>query len=312
MSRPGFALLLAATLFVPAAHANSTTDSIITCFNFINAQDYPRALAESAALLKIKKPSREIERYARLCRGRALSNTGQFKAALPELQRVEALSRSQEELAVAYNRLGNVYSNMGDLANAELYDNRSLQSLRAMGDKGREAAALNNLALIYDDKGDPDKALEYYQMSLALQDKEGEKATTYNNMALIYLNQGDSTKAIETFQKAMDISRRAGNYQQLAQWQLNLGGAYRQAKEYVKAEENLAAGLEGVKKIGDRYWEAMGCKYLGWLKQDQDDISGAREALGKAQRLFSEIGAMSESDAAKSELASLNKLQGAK
>lgn len=103
MSRPGFALLLAATLFVPAAHADSITESIDACFNFIDAQDYPRALAESAALLKLKKLGREDERYARLCRGRTLENTGQFKAALPELQRVEALSRSQTELVVAYN-----------------------------------------------------------------------------------------------------------------------------------------------------------------------------------------------------------------
>jgi len=155
MSRLRVTLLLAATLFVPAAHADPIIDLLKACFNFLGAQDYPRALEESASLLKLKKLGREDERYAHLCRGRALHNTGQFKGAMPELKRVEALSRSQEELAVAYNWLGQGYSAMGDLANAELYHNRELLAARALGDKGREAMALNNLAATSTKKATP-------------------------------------------------------------------------------------------------------------------------------------------------------------
>lgn len=124
--RLSITLLLAATLFIPLAHAGPSD----ACFNFLDAQDYPRALEESASLLKLKKLGRENEFAARLCRGRALYNTGQFKPALPELQRVESLSRSQMELAVAYNWPGSVYAGIGDLANAELYHSRALQTAR--------------------------------------------------------------------------------------------------------------------------------------------------------------------------------------
>lgn len=311
MSRLRITILLAATLFVPAAHADPTIDSINACFNFLKAQDYPRAMEESAALLKIKKLSRENERYAHLCRGRAFKDTGQFKAALPELQRVEALSRSQEELAVAYFWLGGVYGNMDDLANAGLYHNRALQYARSMGDKNRESAALHNLATIYTKKDDPGKALEYYQQSLDLMDKEEDKATTYNNMALIYLDRGDSAKAIETNQKAVDISRRAGNYQNLAQFQLNLGDIYRSAKEYAKAEENLAAGLEGAQKIGDRDWEAMGYKYLGWLREDQGQLTDALASLRKATAIYRETGAIQNAQKLEEKIRGLSN-QGAK
>jgi len=133
--------------------------------------------------------------------------------------------------------------------------------------------------------------MEFYQQSIDLSDKEEDKATTYNNMATIYLDRGNTAKGIETFQKAVGISHRAGNYQKLALFQLNIGNAYRRAKEFAKAEENLTVSLEGAKKIGDRYLEAAGYMNFGWLKLDQGDIPGAQEWLAKGLRLFSEIGA---------------------
>jgi tetratricopeptide (TPR) repeat protein len=49
-----------------------------------------------------------------------------------------------------------------------------------------QASALNNIAGIYLNKGELDKALGYYEESLRLQTDEKEKATTYNNIAIIY------------------------------------------------------------------------------------------------------------------------------
>jgi hypothetical protein len=35
-------------------------------------------------------------------------------------------------------------------------------------------------------------------------------------------------------------------------------------KDYEKAEKYILEGLEGVKKVGDKYWEAVGY-HLSWL-----------------------------------------------
>jgi hypothetical protein len=41
-------------------------------------------------------------------------------------------------------------------------------------------------------------------------------------------------------------------------------------KDYEKAEKYILEGLEGVKKVGDKYWEAMGYNYLGWLYKTRE------------------------------------------
>jgi tetratricopeptide (TPR) repeat protein len=107
-----------------------------------------------------------------------------------------------------------------------------------LGTKNEEATALNNIALIYDKKGELDKALDYYEQSLRLK-SEKEKAPTYNNIALIYNQKGDHKKAIGYLTKAIEISERVGDYHETAMMILNLGETYRGAKDFSKAEENL-------------------------------------------------------------------------
>jgi tetratricopeptide (TPR) repeat protein len=90
---------------------------------------------------------------------------------------------------------------MGYLDDALLYYSRSLSLARDLGDKSMQASVLNNIAVIYDDKGELDKALGYYEESLRLKTDEKEKATTYNNIAVIYVKKA-------TIKRLWNISRR--------------------------------------------------------------------------------------------------------
>jgi hypothetical protein len=63
-------------------------------------------------------------------------------------------------------------------------------------------------------------------------------------------------------------------------------------KDYEKAERYIWEGLEGVKKIGDKFWEATGYKYLGWLYRDKGDRKSAKDYLTRAYNLFNSIGAL--------------------
>jgi len=65
-------------------------------------------------------------------------------------------------------------------------------------------------------------------------------------------------------------------------------------------------GLEGVKKVGDKYWEATGYKYLGWLYRDKGDKKTAKDYLTRAYNLYKSIGA--ERDA-KDVLSNIRKLE---
>jgi tetratricopeptide (TPR) repeat protein len=62
-------------------------------------------------------------------------------------------------------------------------------------------------------------------------------------------------------------------------------------KDYEKGEKYLLEGLEGVKKVGDKYWEAVAYHYLGLLYRDKGDKKTAKDYLTRAYDLYKSIGA---------------------
>ena len=72
------------------------------------------------------------------------------------------------------------------------------------------ARSYNNIGLVYDNKGEYDKALEYYQKSLAIKLKQlgpehPSVAISYHNMAYVYKAKKDLAKAKEYWEKAYAI-----------------------------------------------------------------------------------------------------------
>jgi tetratricopeptide (TPR) repeat protein len=96
---------------------------------------------------------------------------------------------------------------------------------------------------------------------------------------------------VEYYQKAIEIGERYGDYHGVSQRKLNLGETYRRMKDYGKAEKYILEGLEGVKKVGDKYLEATGYKYLGLLYGDKGDKKTAKDYLTRAYNLYKSLGA---------------------
>jgi tetratricopeptide (TPR) repeat protein len=62
-------------------------------------------------------------------------------------------------------------------------------------------------------------------------------------------------------------------------------------KDYKKAEKYLLEGLEGVKKVGDKYWEATAYAHLSLLYKNQGNKAKAEEYFIRAYQLYKSIGA---------------------
>jgi tetratricopeptide (TPR) repeat protein len=88
---------------------------------------------------------------------------------------------------------------------------------------------------------------------------------------------------------------------------LGLGDIYREIKDYENAEKYLSEGLQGVIRVGDKYWIAMGCRYSGWLLQDKGDKKSAREYYTRAYNLFKSIGAEGYAQSVLNDLKELDK-----
>lgn len=266
------------------AFAQSEVDR---CATYLNAGDYVRAV--QAGQNAVRQSPRNGD--AHFCLGDAFRLRGELTSALQELREAERLSSTKADLRVVYNRLGLTYSDIGDLDNAEFYHSRALSLATELGKKDVEASELNNLAVVFQDRGNLEKALEYYKQSLNLKRNESEQATVYNNIAVVYDQKGDHSSAIEYFSRAIGIHERSGNYASAATTRLNLGNTYRKIKEYDKARLELEQGLIGAKKAGKKYWEAVAYQYQAYLAVDTNHISDARTLLLMARQLAQSTGA---------------------
>ena len=273
------------------------------CFNFYKARDYRRAI--EAGKIAVQKYPNSL--YAHFCLGVSYYAIGEFKLALEHLKKAESLTSDKEDLMHIYNQIGLIYDGMGYLDDALLYYILSLILAIDLGNKSMQASVLNNIARIYDNKGELDKALGYYEESLRLEADEKEKATTYNNIALIYDRKGEYKKAVEYFQRAIEISERYGYYRGASIVKLNLGNTHRKMKDYEKAEKYILEGLEGVRKVGDKYWEALGYYGLGLLYRDKGDKKTAKDYFTRAYDLYKSIGAERDAEIVLSDIQKLEK-----
>jgi tetratricopeptide (TPR) repeat protein len=295
-----FFLLLSLLAFKNIAYAETLIDA---CWNFNKAGDYKRAI-ESGKLAVKKDPYNSDAYY---CLGEAYFNIGELKSAYENMKKAESLTNNKKDLMYIYSWTGIILDKMGYSDDALLYYSRSLSLAKDLGNIAAQASLLNNIAVIYKDKGELDKALSYYEESLSLKTNEKDKAPIYNNIALIYYEKGDYQKAVEYFQKAIEIAEKYGDYHGASMYKLNLGNTYRNMKDYENAEKYLSEGLEGAKKVGDKYWEATGYRYFGWLYEDKRDKKTAREYYTRAYNLYKSIGAEGKAQGILNDMKELDK-----
>ena len=256
------------------------------CFSSIRAEKLKEAVSEGLKAVKEEPNSAE----SHFCLGLAYRLTGKFKDSLASFQKALKLVQAPEDEMILHNYIGLNLFYMGRWQEAEDHYLKAYQLSEKLNKRRMRATVANNLGLLYDRRGDYDKAIKFYNLSLELTDNEAEKAVTYNNLALIYTNKGDLKSAKEGFESAVKIARKYNKKRDLGTYLINLGEIYRKEKDLKKAESTLREGLEIVQQVGDKYWEALGRTYLGTLYAQQGRVEEALKNLKKARIVFLQSG----------------------
>ncbi|MFO5494777.1 MAG: tetratricopeptide repeat protein, partial [Cuspidothrix sp.] len=84
---------------------------------------------------------------------------------------------------------------------------------RAVGDRRREATTLNNIGLVYDDLGEKQKVLNFYNQALPIRRAVGDRrmeANTLSNIGGVYDALGEKQKALNFYNQALPIRRAVG------------------------------------------------------------------------------------------------------
>ncbi|CAH3187882.1 unnamed protein product [Porites lobata] len=108
----------------------------------------------------------------------------------------------------AYNNLGGVYHDLGDLQKAIEFYKLSLSIAKKTGNKNLEGRAYNNVGAAYHDLGDLQKAIEFTQLSLSIVKKtenKDSKETVYGSLAYRCFSFGDVIKAEECAKSSIKL-----------------------------------------------------------------------------------------------------------
>lgn len=292
--------MVAATMFASASFAAAPLEE---CGNYVKAQDYPRAI--QAGRVAVKQVAQSGDAW--FCLGLAYEHSGELDLAQKSLLQAERLFSRKGDLFAVYSFLGSISYDKGDLQQALNYHSRSLALARELGDKSTEATALNNIALIFSSRGDLDKEEDYLRQSLAVEPDELKKATKYANLGMSQSARGNHVAALEQLEKAIAISRRKGDYRSAAIVTLNKGVVQIEQGTLDAADATLRDGMQQIRKVGDRNWEATGLVYQGRLALARGANDQAKSFYQQALALARSAGATNTAESCARVLASLQR-----
>ncbi|MHA1930175.1 MAG: tetratricopeptide repeat protein [Candidatus Thorarchaeota archaeon] len=146
---------------------------------------------------------------------------------------------------------------------------------------------------IYQDKGELSLALECYEQSLTLFEKDDRKeniAEALNNIGTIYDDRGDSNKALEYYQRSLTLREEVGNKQDIAKCLNNVGIVHWMQGSFDPAIEYFEQSLELFKITGNRQNVALVYNNLGAILQTTGDLNRALDYYQESLVVFEEIG----------------------
>ena len=124
----------------------------------------------------------------------------------------------------------------------------------------------NELGRAYYSLGGYDKAINYYQQSLAISQEIGDRngeGKSLNNLGNAYHSLREYQRAIDYHQQSLAIAQPIGDRHGEGSSLGNLGVAYYSLGEYQRAIDYHQQSLEIATEIGDRYGEAASLNNLG-------------------------------------------------
>ncbi len=179
-----------------------------------------------------------------------------------------------------------------DIANENL-KKESLGSSEKKAFKKALSLGYNSLGIIFYNKSNYDKAINYYSRSLKIREEIGDKkgiAATLNNFGIVYQDQGDNAKAIEYYTRSLKANEEIGDKNGEANTLSNIGRIYREQHDTAKAIAYLTRSLRIREAIGDKRGMAIAYNNIGTIYSDQGNKVKAMDYFKLDLRMSQEIG----------------------
>ncbi len=187
---------------------------------------------------------------------------------------------------------GALATEQGDYDRALTCHAKSLELFRAVGDAGRTAGALNNLAIAVTFRGEYERAREMYEEAIRIWRLTGDKcglAEALGQLAHLALERGDYSQARALFEESLSLSRQWEDRTRATYALSGLGVLAFHQGETERAVMLLRESLGLSQELGNQRLIAYCLEYLGVVAASGDKSRRAARLLGAADKLLCEI-----------------------
>ena len=138
--------------------------------------------------------------------------------------------------------------------------NEALQLARDLRAEPDQALCLNNIGSAYNNKGEYQAALTYFQQAYEIRDRlklPEKRPSPLRNLAEMNFNLGEYETAQTQFLKALEASRAAKDKEMLALESSTMGVLFAAQGKYDAALSYLQQAMDGFKQVNDRTWYSV-------------------------------------------------------
>jgi DNA-binding SARP family transcriptional activator/tetratricopeptide (TPR) repeat protein len=170
---------------------------------------------------------------------------------------------------------------------------RALQACRLLDDQARIAGAALDLSAACRRIGDRDKARQYAEEALTAYVSLGElrgQAAALDQLGIIYWSSGSARDGLAHYQEAADLYSTAGDQSGKATAVMHAASAFGALGRYLEATRDYGRALSLFREAGDRRGEAMCLNNLGAALDDQGLHRDAVAHYEQSIAIFREIG----------------------
>jgi serine/threonine protein kinase/Tfp pilus assembly protein PilF len=204
-------------------------------------------------------------------------------------QALEFAQANQMETLIArgYIEKGNVGFVLSDYASAERDFLQGLEVAQKFGARQNEARAQLSLASLYEQRGEPDRALTYQLPAVTFYQSAGYRTETNQAMNLrgrLYRRKGDFKSALAAFEDQLKFAEQTSDQPQIAAAHTSIGNLlsdlekYGEAFQHLEQSYQIQKSLNNQLNIGYGLLNRGGAQWnLGHQKEASSDLAQASE-----------------------------------
>jgi tetratricopeptide (TPR) repeat protein len=268
----------------------------------LNEYDESLALAESAREESKKRGEKILEFKALLNISNVYLQIGKFIEGMEEAEKAEKIlevldDKDNEFLknkTSLYLLKGGLYTRLGEFDRALEITKTILNWLNDLDDKNMQTRALLNVGNIYLQKGNSEKALNYYFKGLEMAKTMGKMTANYaflfNNIGVVYRRIGETEKALEYYQRGLQGFQELGNDHAASLMLHNIGNVYQMMGEVNRSLDYFMQALVIREKYGNN--DELGMTYhdIGATYNTKGELDLAIKYIQKGLKARESVG----------------------